>query len=175
MKIVTFLGSPRPKANSANLLEYIEDLCIDRGHTLHRINNTGSCVHCSRCADTRDCVIPDSFKSKVVAEADAIILASPIYFFSLTSKTLAFLSRLYSVDLEGKIILPLIVSGSNFEDSGIDIVRQQFNAIDRYCGTITIQPYHKVTYDEIWSVSDEDKMGLLYSIKRLEETYESTN
>lgn len=175
MNIVTFLGSPRINANSAKLLKHVEEVCESREHTINRIRNVGSCVHCSKCAEDRKCVIPDHFSSDDISKADAIILASPLYFFSLTPKALSFLSRLYSVDLEGKIILPIIVSGSNFEDSGIDIVRQQFSAIDRYCGTLTLQPYHKVTYDKIWEVSDLDKEGLLLSVERMEGLYESTN
>lgn len=171
MNLLLFNGSPRAKGNTSKLSKAFEELAVERGHRVSVVQDMKSCIHCSKCNDGSPCCLKDSFENQGIdtREIDAIILASPIYFFSLAPKSLAFLSRLYACDLEDKIFGLILVSGSDFEAGGTDLIVNQFNHIDDYCGTTTVSPYHKVTFDKVWDVSDLDREGMTQLLSRIEE------
>ncbi len=64
------------------------------------------CVDCGGCAGTGECVIKDGMTEVYgkIKEADIIVLASPVYFSSLTGIMMNFLSRLQVFYLNGDII-----------------------------------------------------------------------
>jgi multimeric flavodoxin WrbA len=55
----------------------------------------GFCTGCATCLETGSCWVRDDYKSVVrqVLEADAVILASPVYFFNITAQMKTFLDR----------------------------------------------------------------------------------
>lgn len=170
MNILVFNGSPRASGNTSNLLTAFLNIAEYRGHTVRVARTTMSaCMHCSRCAE-QPCPLKDSFEKQGISipDIDAIIIASPIHFFSLTPAALSFLTRLYPYQLQEKIFGLILSSGSDFEDSGVSVVIDQFRHIDNYCGSTTVYPYHRVTYDEIWGVSDLDIRGLRHLLDRIE-------
>ena len=170
MKVLVFNGSPRKNGNTPKLVSRFSGIASERGHTLYSLDNMTSCVHCSKCVSGSPCPLKDNFNSQgiPVDDLDAIVIASPLHFFSLTPKALGFLTRFYAHPLSGKVFGLILVSGSDFEGSGTDIVINQFKAIDNYCGTATVSPFHKVTYDKIWEVSDLDTEGLHQLLNRIE-------
>ena len=170
MNLLVFNGSPRRKGNTFNLTQEFTKIASNSGHLVYSLDTMNPCVHCSGCSNTGICSLKDSLESKDISfkDIDAIVIASPIHFFSLTPKALSFLTRLYPYSLEKKVFGLILSSGSDFEDSGVSIVTDQFKSIDNYCGSLTVYPYHKVTYDKIWGVSELDSEGLRQLLTRVE-------
>ena len=78
------------------------------------------------------------------------MVLSPIYFFSFSSKAKAFLDRLYSTNLEGKILTAITLSGSETDSRycGFDIVKDILKRTSEYCGSIYVEPINFVTHDK---------------------------
>ncbi len=105
MKIIAFNGSPRKKWNTATLLEKtLEGAAAQGAKTelvhLYDINFKG-CVGCLACKTVGGrsygkCAIRDDLRPVLAraAEADGIIVGSPIYFGSLTGEARSFIERL---------------------------------------------------------------------------------
>ena len=87
MKIITILGSPRIKGNTAKVLSMFEDN-VEKKHEVERINTNqykvGGCLGCYKCKEKESepgCVQNDDaliiFEKMI--QADAIVYASPLY------------------------------------------------------------------------------------------------
>ena len=101
MKIVTILGSPRKKGNTAAILSIFEKK-VEKDHEIERINvsqyNVGGCIGCYKCQENKDepgCVQKDDalliFEKMI--QADAIVYASPLYCWSFTSQIKPLIDR----------------------------------------------------------------------------------
>lgn len=97
MKTLIFNGSPRKNGNTMVLINKLRD-------TLHgsvKIINAyeediAPCNDCRHCWSNEGCIINDGMNEiyRDVEEADNIVIASPIYYCSLTGPLLSLLSRL---------------------------------------------------------------------------------
>lgn len=103
MKILAINGSRRKRGNTASLVENILAPAEAAGVQTEIIflgdYDIGACTGCEACAKSWDCVIKDDF-SKVVEkldEADGVVLASPTYWYSVTSDMKRFIDRCYSI------------------------------------------------------------------------------
>lgn len=98
-KIAGILGSPRRKGNSEILLDRCLNAAKEQGaHVEKFVLNSMRFVPCQECADiTKDgkCKIKDDMQKiyPVVEQADAIIVASPIFFGSLSAQTKMMVDR----------------------------------------------------------------------------------
>ena len=101
MKIITILGSPRKKGNTATVLSMFEDK-IEKNHEVERIIITqykvGGCLGCYKCKGKKDepgCVQKDdaSIIFEKMIQADAIVYASPLYCWSFTSQIKPLIDR----------------------------------------------------------------------------------
>ena len=99
MKAIAFVGSPRVKGNTELLtsvaLQIIQEAGIETELVRLAGKNILSCTACGACKTGEECPLDDDllplyFKAK---EADAIILASPVYFSSVSSTMKAFMDR----------------------------------------------------------------------------------
>ncbi|GFO58241.1 FMN reductase [Geomonas silvestris] len=103
MKIVSLLGSPRPNSNSSAIANRFLKTAQELGaettcFTLNRLNYRG-CQGCYVCKTTLDhCVLRDDLAQVLdaVAEADLVVLASPVYYGEVTSQLKGFLDRTFS-------------------------------------------------------------------------------
>ncbi len=101
MKIITILGSPRKKGNTAKVLSMFEDR-VEGNHEIERINvtkyNVGGCLGCYKCQESKDepgCVQKDDALAifEKMIQADAIVYASPLYCWSFTSQIKPLIDR----------------------------------------------------------------------------------
>ncbi len=102
MKVVAFNGSPRKNGNTAKIIEVvfkeleqqnIETELVQVGGVLLR-----GCTSCYSCYKnkTKRCVITDDPVNEWIEKmllADGIILASPVYFYDMTSEMKALIDR----------------------------------------------------------------------------------
>lgn len=103
--ILAFMGSPRKNGNSTMLAKKIAEGAQAEGARvesfyLHKMK-ISPCSACDTCkaADDRFCVIKDDMQKlypKIIA-ADALILASPIYFFTVCAQLKLFMDRCYAL------------------------------------------------------------------------------
>ena len=99
MKIVAFLGSPREGGNTDILLKEALRGIEESGFNVHifKLNqmNIMPCQNCGGCEETGICVYEDDMSqiSEAIRTADRIILASPIFFFSLSAQAKTMIDR----------------------------------------------------------------------------------
>ena len=128
-RVLVVLGSPRKNGNSATLAQRaIAGVCEAGGECeafwLHGMNirPCQACDTCRRHPEKR-CVQKDDmhYIYDALEKADALLIASPIYMFTVTAQLKLFLDRCYAVDymLKGKRTGILLTYGGEDErDSG---------------------------------------------------------
>ncbi len=138
MKVLALNGSPRPGGNTEVLLEAAIKPLRDAGHIIGvmKINtmNFRPCQDCGGCAKTGVCIHHDDMHQiyEAIREADRIVLASPIFFYSLSAQAKAMIDRCQSFWCEkyrlkqpippgphGRKGLLLLVGGMKKEDGRI--------------------------------------------------------
>jgi len=103
MKIATLLGSPRSAGNSTAIANRITETASKLGaetrtFELNRLSYRG-CQGCYACKKELDhCVLRDDLAEvlSAVREADAVVLASPVYFGDVTAQLKGFIDRTFS-------------------------------------------------------------------------------
>jgi multimeric flavodoxin WrbA len=149
-KVMIVKGSPRRQGNSAALAERVAAGAQAAGaqvrsHYLHGMD-IQPCDACDSCQPAKDagCVIDDDMQALYpeLREADAIVYASPIYWFTVSAQIKLFMDRCYALGdedagvqghgLAGKRIgVVLTYGGDDPYDSGaINAIRMFQDAFD---------------------------------------------
>ena len=103
MKVISINGSRRKKGNTEYLLQTILTPAKKSGVETESIflgdYNIGACTGCEGCKNSWECIIKDDFSKLItkIDEADGIVLASPTYWYSVTSDMKRFIDRCYSL------------------------------------------------------------------------------
>lgn len=102
-KIVVITSSFRKDGNSTALAEAFIEEAQKKGHSVKRFDaaylNIGPCHGCDTCFKTgKACTFDDDFNTVApyIEEADAVILATPTYWFSIPGKVKCLIDKLYS-------------------------------------------------------------------------------
>lgn len=122
MKNVLILeGSPRRNGNSAILSDEFARGAEEAGGSVEKVRvcskKIAGCLGCNACyRNGGNCIQKDDMaeiREKMLA-ADVIVLASPIYFYSMTAQMKAVIDRTYAFyqQLEGKTFYFLITCGA---------------------------------------------------------------
>ena len=102
-KILIILGGGRKKGNTAQLVDAFMKGAMEAGHATELISlnqlQVNGCIGCNACRDGKPCVQKDDFNSLVpkILEADLLVFASPLYFWTISSKIKAFIERFYCI------------------------------------------------------------------------------
>ncbi|MDI7276921.1 MAG: flavodoxin family protein [Anaerolineae bacterium] len=97
--VLGLAGSPRRRGNTAMLLERALAGAAEAGARVASVElcrlRIAPCVACDGCFRTGVCVVRDDFQAVLpqLLEADAVILASPLYFLGVTAWAKAFIDR----------------------------------------------------------------------------------
>jgi multimeric flavodoxin WrbA len=103
LKVLSINGSRRKTGNTEHLIESILTPAVKGGIQVETLflgdYNIGACTGCEGCSSSWDCVIKDDFAQivKKIDEAKGIVLASPTYWYSVTSDMKRFIDRCYSL------------------------------------------------------------------------------
>ncbi len=103
MKTLGILGSTRKGGNTEILLDVALQEAQHMGSSVSKIilrdKVIAPCDGCMGCAGTGECVIQDDMQEvyKEMREADGIIWASPVYFWSMSGPTKNALDRTYAL------------------------------------------------------------------------------
>lgn len=108
-KIVVVTGSPRKGGNSDILAEAFITAAEGKGHQVTRFDagrmKIGGCRACNACFKTgKACAFEEDFNTiaTAIAEADAVVLATPTYWFSMSAQIKVVLDHMYSFLVGGK-------------------------------------------------------------------------
>ena len=101
-RILAFYGSPRRKGNTATLLKHAVQGALDSGAQVEEIVlrdlKMSPCLEIYGCKETGRCVINDDFQKiydKILA-AQGLIVASPIFFYTVSAHTKILMDRCQS-------------------------------------------------------------------------------
>jgi len=103
VNILSINGSRRKHGNTQLLIQSISKPLAENNANIKTVflgdYTIGACTGCEGCSSSWECVIKDDFQSLIglVDEADGIILASPTYWYTVTSDMKRFLDRCYSL------------------------------------------------------------------------------
>ena len=109
-QILVILGSPRKKGNSATLAAQISRGAKSAGakvETLFLQNlKISPCRGCDTCQkhDSKGCAIKDDMQKiyPQLIKADAWVIASPVYWFTMSAQTKIFMDRCYALPAYAK-------------------------------------------------------------------------
>ena len=148
-RIMIVLGSPRKKGNSAKLAEFVAKGARAGGAKVETFYLNGMdirpCQGCMKCQrqNARTCAIQDDMQILYpkLKEADAIVIAAPVYWFNISGQTKAFIDRWFAVGVEernifrGKHLAILLSYGDTdpFSSGGVNVLRS-FQDMCRYLG-----------------------------------------
>ncbi len=109
-KILLVMGSPRKDGNSATLAKQVAAGAEAAGAEveafyLHTMN-IQPCTACDACREGRnkDCVIDDDMQTLYpkLRQADALVIAGPVYWFTVSAQTKLFMDRWYALGGPGE-------------------------------------------------------------------------
>jgi multimeric flavodoxin WrbA len=145
--VLVFKGSPREHGNSSTLAEKVAEGARSVGaevenFTLHNMD-IRPCDACDTCQETGVCVLMDDMQMLYpkLQAADAIVIASPIYWFTMSAQTKLFIDRWYALEspqgnvLKGKQFGILLTYGDTdpYSSGAINAIRT-FQDMMRYIG-----------------------------------------
>ena len=148
-KVLVLLGSPRRKGNSAVLAGAIAAGARAAGAAVETLYLHGltiaPCKACMACRKPRSkgCSIDDDMQPiyRKMLEADAWVLASPVYWFTLSAQLKLWMDRCFALPAYGKdpfagrrIALALAYGGEDPFDSGCVNALRTFQDAYRYAG-----------------------------------------
>ena len=106
MKILVITGSPHKKGTSALLVSEFIRGAEEAGHEVSRFDAAFKAIHpciaCEQChtAAEKGCVFKDDMNEllPLLVNAEMVVFASPIYYFSISAQLKSAVDRFYAVD-----------------------------------------------------------------------------
>ena len=104
MKILVITGSPRINGNSNTLADNFIKGAEEAGHTVVRFDsaqkNVHPCIACNKCGMNGECVFKDDFEfvRENIVHADAVVFATPMYYFGISAQLKAVIDRFYAIN-----------------------------------------------------------------------------
>lgn len=101
--IVVIDGSPRKGRNTDSLCNAFIEGAEKNGNTVYKFSVSGKkingCIHCMGCYKNGPCAQKDDMIPLYdeLEKADMVVLASPIYFWHITSQLKAVIDRMYAM------------------------------------------------------------------------------
>lgn len=138
MKILTINGSPKIKGGCVDrALQEVERTLVENGIEVERINignkDIRGCISCNYCKEHGKCVFNDIVNETAskFAQADGIIVGTPVYYAGANGQALAFLDRLFYstfgvVDPTMKVGAAVISSRRAGSTSALDEINKYF-------------------------------------------------
>lgn len=107
--VLVLMGSSTRHGNTDQLTDaYIKGV-VERGYTVTKVylrsTRLDGCRGCGVCQrGSHRCVIQDGMQDiyPLFAECDTLVMASPLYFGTITARLKAFIERLYAISVEDK-------------------------------------------------------------------------
>ena len=101
MNVLMINGSPRGNGNTTIALREMKNVFAREGIEVTELNVGAKairgCIACNKCAELGKCVFDDAVNeaAPLLAKADGVVVASPVYYASANATLVAFLTRLF--------------------------------------------------------------------------------
>lgn len=101
MNVLMINGSPRGNGNTAIALREMKNVFAQEGIEVTELNVGAKairgCIACNKCAELGKCVFDDAVNeaATLLAKADGVVVASPVYYASANGNLISFLDRLF--------------------------------------------------------------------------------
>lgn len=148
MKVLTINGSPHPNGCTDRALREVEATLKAGGIDVERVNigtkDIRGCIGCHFCREHGRCVFNDAVNETApkFAEADGMVVGSPVYYAGANGQLLAFLDRLFystmRIDKAMKVGAAVLSSRRAGSTSAFDEINKYF--------TISSMPIVSSTY-----------------------------
>ena len=135
MKVLLINGSPKVKGNTAFALDQMADVFAAEGIETEIIQvgsrDIRGCIGCGKCHQAGKCVFDDLVNEVAVklAEADGMVVGSPVYYASPNGTLISFLDRLFyskSCDLRMKVGASVVVARRGGCTAAMDVLNKYF-------------------------------------------------
>ncbi|MBR5676664.1 MAG: flavodoxin family protein [Paludibacteraceae bacterium] len=111
MQILILQGSPRAKGNTAWMAEEFKNAAEAAGHQVTLVNvahkHIAGCLACEYCHGKGNgaCIQKDDMQElyPLMAQAEVLVLAAPIYYFTLSAQIQTPIQRMYCVNAPAKV------------------------------------------------------------------------
>lgn len=158
MKVLLLNGSPRKEGNTFAVLREMEKTFNAEGVQTELIHvgnqNVHGCLACGKCGELGKCVLDDLVNEVAakLAEADGLVIGSPVYYASPAGTLMAFLDRLFyssaSINKSMKVGASVAVARRAGTTATFDVLNKYF--------TISNMP---VVSSQYWNVAHGAKPG----------------
>ena len=152
-KIIIITGSPRRQGNTVTVAGWVAEGARRKGAEVELVDacrlsaKVPGCCACMGCKQETEyrCVIPDEVANLVnrLPEYDAIVLASPVYFFSWSAQLKIVIDRMYSLfrfeadqeltSLRNVQLAAVATAGGTMQD-GLDLLDKSLDKITAIIG-----------------------------------------
>ena len=101
--ILVIVGSSQKNGNTDQLADAFVNGATEAGHEVHKIflgeRVINGCLGCNACRFGKPCVQKDDMIElyPLIEKCDLIVLASPLYFWTISARLKAFIERLYAI------------------------------------------------------------------------------
>ena len=101
MNVLMINGSPRGNGNTAIALREMKNVFAQEGIEVTELNvgakAVRGCIACNKCTELGKCVFDDAVNeaAPLLAKADGVVVASPVYYASANGNLISFLDRLF--------------------------------------------------------------------------------
>lgn len=101
MNVLMINGSPRGNGNTAIALREMKNVFAQESIEVTELNvgakAVRGCIACNKCAELGKCVFDDAVNeaAPLLAKADGVVVASPVYYASANGNLISFLDRLF--------------------------------------------------------------------------------
>lgn len=141
MNILILQGSPRANGNTAWMAEECRKAAEAAGHTVTLVNvahkKIAGCLACEYChgKGAGACVQKDDMQEiyPLLAEAEALVLAAPIYYFTMSAQIQAPIQRIYNMQKPGKL-KKMALLASSYSPNVYDGAIGEYQGIRKYWG-----------------------------------------
>jgi len=172
MKIVVLAGSPHKKGTSNTLVEEFKRGAEEVGKQVEIIDlahmDIHPCMGCDACGMNGDCIQKDKgneILNKII-ESDAIVFASPVYYYNVSSQLKMMIDRFYAKTMKitnRNLKAAVIMTAWNDNDWTYGAIDKYFDILFDYmhfrdsgriygkgCGTVSMIP--KKYYEEAYNL-----------------------
>ena len=178
-KIVILMGSPRKEGNSATLAKQVAAGAEAAGAEVESFYLHGMdiqpCTGCDACHEEtdKDCVIDDDMQTLYpkLRRTDAVVIASPIYWFTVSAQTKLFMDRCYALGgpqgyaLAGKRIGIVLTYGDSdpFSSGAVNALRTFQDAFN-YIGAEIVGMIYGSAWEAGEIKNNQDLMEKAYEL-----------
>lgn len=165
MKTLILFGSPRKNGRTKRMIDLLQNNLEGNVNVIdaYRIKDINPCIDCRYCWTKRGCSIKDGMQEiyKMIDEADNIVIASPVYFHSVTGQLKIIIDRLqvyWSGVLRKDKPKNYIKKGAFLLTGGAPKYKNQFLGTEIVCKSVFDAIVVKCVGEVLFSNTDEDDL-----------------